>query len=132
MAIAPFVIWDIKKLNKNVKEVFKGRQELDDADFYERYFKAQGIPFYVVRKIRKIFAEELNADLSRLSADDDFSKNLSFLWDYDSLADVEIVMRIEEEFQIKLNDEDLQNQFRSVNGIFNLIWRKVREKETLQ
>lgn len=132
IAAIPFTIWENRKLNKKVEEVFAGRQEMDDEDFYKRFFKAQGIPFYIVQKMRQIFAEELNANLSMLSAEDDFSKNLSFFWEYDSLADVEIVMRIEEEFQIKLTSEDLQYQFRTVNGIINLVWRKVCEEEKLK
>jgi acyl carrier protein len=131
LAAVPFSIWESRKRNKEVNAVFAGRQELDDRDFYEKYFQAQGIPYFIVQKIRTIFAEELNADMSRLSAEDDFSKNLSFFWEFDSLADVEIVMRLEEEFQIKLTSEDLQDQFRTVDGMVNLVWRKVREKEKL-
>ncbi len=131
LAAIPFSIWERRKLNKKVNEVFAERQELNNRGFYEKYFQAQGIPYFIVQKIRTIFAEELNANMSKLSAEDDFSKNLSFFWEYDSLADVEIVLRIEEEFQIKLTPEDLQDQFRTVDGIVNLVWRKVREKEKL-
>lgn len=76
--------------NKEVEKAFGGRQELDERDFYERYFESKGVPFYVVQKIREILEDVLEADLSRLSAEDDFSKNLNFFWQEDSMADVEI------------------------------------------
>jgi acyl carrier protein len=71
----------------------------------------------------------LDADLSRLSAEDDFSKNLNFFWQEDSLADVEIFERIEEEFQIKLHQSDFDGlETTTINDIVNIVWRKVREK----
>ena len=45
-------------------------------------------------------------DLSRLQSSDDFSTNLSFLWDFDSLANVEIVSSLENRFGIKISDEE--------------------------
>lgn len=118
-----------RQKRKKLEEVFGERQELDEKEFYERYFAEKGIPFYIVQQIRQVLEDELGANLSRLSAKDDFSKNLSFFWEHDSLADVEIVMRLEEEFQIELTSEDLPNQFRTIDGIVNLVWQKVREKE---
>ena len=53
LAAVPFSIWESRKRNKEVNEVFAGRQELDDRDFYEKYFQAQGIPYFIVQKIRK-------------------------------------------------------------------------------
>lgn len=125
----PLGIIGDKIRNKNLKKVFGGRQELNERDFYERYFESQGVPFFVVKKIREILEDVLDADLSRLSAEDDFSKNLNFFWQDDSLADVEMFERIEEEFQIKLHQSDFENlETTSVNDIVNIVWRKVREK----
>jgi acyl carrier protein len=71
----------------------------------------------------------LDADLSRLLAEDGFSKNLNFFWQEDSLADVEIFERIEEEFQIKLHQSDFDGlETTTINDIVNIVWRKVREK----
>jgi len=125
----PLGIIGDKRRNKELENVFGGRQELDEQDFYERYFESKGIPFYIVRKIREILEEVLNADLSRLSAEDDFSKNLNFFWQEDSLADVEIFEKIEEEFEIKFYQSDFENlETTSVNDIVNIVWRKVKEK----
>ncbi len=131
LAILPFAIRDIRKRDRTIEEVFDGRQELNERDFYEKYFEQKGVPFFVVRKVRQILERELEADLSRLSAEDDFTKNLNFFWQHDSLADVEIVLSLEEEFQIKLLPENLQEEFRTVDGIVNLVWRKLKEKEKL-
>ena len=132
IVVTPFVILDIKKRDRKIEAVFAERQELNERDFYEKYFEQKGVPFFIVQIVRQILERELSADLSRLSAADDFSKNLSFFWQYDSLADVEIVESIEEEFQIELTAEDLQNQFRTVDGIVDLVWRKVREKKNFK
>lgn len=117
-----------KVIERNLNKAFAGREKLNDVDFYERYFKSKGVPFFIVQKIREILAEEFKADLSRLSAEDDFSKELSFFWELDSMSDVEIILRIEQEFQIKLTAEDMPDHFRTVGGIVDLVWSKVREK----
>jgi acyl carrier protein len=125
----PFAIISRKMKNKNLEKVFDGRQELNERDFYERYFESQGVPFFIIMKIREILEDVLDADLSRLSAEDDFSKNLNFFWQEDPLADVEMFEKIEEEFQIKFHQSDFDNlETTSVNDIVNIVWRKVREK----
>jgi acyl carrier protein len=123
----PYATFERKRRNEKIEKVFGERESLDEKDFYERYFEEKGVPFYVVKKVRKILEEELDTDFSRLSAEDDFSQNLSFLWEYDSLVDVEITMRFEEEFDIKISDEEAPN-YRTVDEIINLVWQKVRGK----
>jgi acyl carrier protein len=125
----PLGIIGDKIRNKNLEKIFGGRQELNERDFYERYFESQGVPFFIIKKIREILEEVLDADLSRLSAEDDFSKNLSFFFEDDSAADIEITERIEEEFEIKLSESDIASvENWSINTIVDLVWRKVREK----
>ena len=130
--VTPFVVWEIRKRDRKIESVFAGRQELNERDFYEMYFEQKGVPFFIVQKVRQILERELAADLSRLSAADDFSKNLNFFWQHDSLADVEIVLSIEEEFQIELTSENLQEEFRTIDGIIDLVWRKIREKRNFK
>lgn len=129
LASLPLAALDTRKRRRAIEEAFRGRQELDERDFYEKYFEQREIPFFIVRKVRQILERDLDADLSRLSAEDDFTKNLNFFWQFDSLADAEIVLSLEEEFQIKLAEKNLQEEFRTVDGLVNLVWRKVREKE---
>lgn len=129
----PIYIISEKRRKRELEEVFGERQSLDEKDFYEKYFAAKGVPFFVVKKIREILEEILYADLSRLAAEDDFSKNLSFFWREDSLADVEIFEKIEEEFEIKLHQTDFDSlNSLTIDEIVDLIWRKVREKDEFQ
>ena len=77
----PIAIIGEKRKRREISRVFRGRQELDERSFYEKYFEEKGIPFFVVQKVRGILEDVLDADLSRLSAEDDFSKNLNFFLD---------------------------------------------------
>ena len=74
----PFAIWRFRVKKKRVENVFVGRPPLDTRTFYERYFESRGVPFFVVAYVRNLLEEELGVDLSRLSVDDDFARNLSF------------------------------------------------------
>ena len=62
--------------------------------------------------------------MSRLRAEDDFSKNLSFFWDFDSLADVEIVLAIQEHFRIEIPDSEAE-QTHTVSELVQLVSGKV-------
>ncbi len=62
--------------------------------------------------------------MSRLRAEDDFSKNLSFFWDFDSMANVEIVLAIEEHFQIKIADPEAENTH-TVSELVQLVSSKI-------
>src|SRR5262245_36308353 len=123
----PIAIWTAKAKKKKIEEAFAGRPPLDERTFYETYFESHGVPFFVVSKVREILESELSADLSRLSAGDDFSQNLSFFWDYESAAAVEIIVRLENEFDIKITDAEAQ-QTTTIDDIVNLVWLKVRQR----
>lgn len=124
----PLSIWSERQRKKKIEAVFDGRQELDEYGFYEKYFQSRGVPFFVVEKVRKILEDVLEADLSRLSAEDDFSKELNFFWQADSLADVELIEQLQEKFEIKFLDSEVAN-LRTVNDVVNLTWQRVRESE---
>jgi acyl carrier protein len=62
--------------------------------------------------------------MSRLADNDDFSKNLSFFWDFDSMADVEIVCALEEKFGIKISDEEAEKAH-TISEIVNLVYSKI-------
>lgn len=125
----PLTMFGDKLREKEIEAIFGGRQKLNERDFYERYFESQGVPFFITKKIRKILEDVLDADLSRLSAEDDFSKNLNYFWQEDSLADVEMFEKIEKEFQIKLHQSDFDGlETTSINDLVNIVWRKISEK----
>jgi acyl carrier protein len=92
-----------QKLQK-LEQVFAGRESLDDSQLWSRYFEQYGVAPDTVAKVRRILTQILQADLSRIRDTDDFSKELALFWSFDSLADVEIVQALEDEFGITITD----------------------------
>ena len=119
---------DSEERTKKIQAAFAGREPLDELTFYERYFMSRGVPSDVVVRFRRVLEDELKADMSRLRAEDDFARNLSFFWEFDSMADVELIIRLEEEFRIKIKDAEAQ-QATSVAEMVELVWSKLRTRE---
>jgi acyl carrier protein len=113
---------------KKIQAAFAGRERLDERAFYERYFMNRGVPANIVGRFRRVLQDALNADMSRLRGDDDFEQNLSFFWEFDSMADVELIIKLEEEFGIKIRDTEAQ-QASSVEEMVELVWSKLRPRE---
>lgn len=130
IALVAFVAWSVRRESrakeKKVQETFAGRESHTPEAFYDRYFLGLGVAPEVVSGIRKVLEEQLSADMSRLRAEDDFSKNLSFFWDFDSMASVEIVLAIEEHFQIKIADPEAEKT-RTVSDLVQLVSCKLRK-----
>jgi acyl carrier protein len=124
---APMWIYASRAKRKRFEAAFAGREPLDAQAFYERYFQSRGVPADVVIKVRRILEDVLDADLSRLKAEDDLTSNLSFFFQYDSMADVELVIRLEEEFGIKITDAEAE-QTHTVEDIVSLVWLKLRQR----
>ena len=119
---------DSEERTKKIQAAFAGREPLDELTFYERYFMSRGVPSDVVGRFKRVLEDELKADMSRLRAEDDFARNLSFFWEFDSMADVELIIRLEEEFRIKIKDAEAQ-QATSVAEMVQLVWSKLRPRE---
>ena len=113
-----------KKKDKLIAEQFGDREHLSPEDFYEVYFSSQGYSRDVVLGIREIMEKVLDADLSFLKESDDFSKNLSFFWDFDSMANVELVQEIEQRFGIRITDQEAEAT-RTVEQLIDLVQLKV-------
>ena len=108
---------DERRMQKKYDMYIREREPLSDNEFYDRYFKAQSIPKEIPIRVRQIFAENLGIEFSsRLKNTDDLSGELSFIWKFDSLADVEIVMALEEKFVIKIKDEEAR-KMKSIQDI---------------
>ncbi|TGL24235.1 hypothetical protein EHQ46_03705 [Leptospira yanagawae] len=101
--------------------------KLDAKSFYENYFKSLNIPEEVVIDVKEILERYLDADLSRISDEDDFSKNLSFFWKFDSMADVEIILAIESKFNIKIENNEALNTTK-LKDLVILVWKKIQDK----
>ena len=97
---------DSYEKHDNLEHVFNGRDPLDDAQLWESYFRHEGVALDTVARVRCILSEILDADLLRIRDSDDFSKELNFFWELDSLADVEIVQALEQEFHITITDAE--------------------------
>ncbi len=97
-----------KQKQQKLEDVFVGREPLDDRQFWERYFRQYDVEPEVVATIRQIFSKILRVDLSRIRDTDDFSKELAFFWDFDSLADVELVQALEKQFGIAITDAEAE------------------------
>lgn len=109
---------------KRMATAFAGREPLQMEQFYERFFRERGASFDVVKGVREVLEVELDADMSRLADTDDFSKNLNFFWDFDSMANVEIVCSLEKRFAITIADEEAEST-KTVRDIVELVSRKI-------
>lgn len=59
----------------------------------------------IFEKIKKLLAEQLDADENDMTMDTDIAKDLGA----DSLDVVELLMSIEDEFDIEIPDEEIEN-----------------------
>lgn len=128
VALLGLLAWgNAQSRQRKVLRVFAGRETLTDAQFFEKYFRQQGVTEAVASGVRRILAEQFGENMSRLSAYDDFTENLKFLFDSDSLVDVEIVLAIEDEFKMKFSDAEAQN-LRTVEDLVLGITRKIEHR----
>lgn len=94
---------------RHLDYLLAGREPFDDTLMWERCFRAHGVAFDTVTRVRRILCDILEVDLSLIRARDPFAgKELSFLWDIDSLADLKIVHALEEEFKITISDAEAE------------------------
>jgi len=121
VAVTKYTDW---QRTRKIESAFAHRRQRSTTEFYEEFFLEQGISEEVVSGVKCILAEQLSADLSRIIDTDDFSKNLNFFWDYDSMADVEIIYALEKRFSIQITDEEAVSAH-TVKDIVDLVWRKV-------
>jgi acyl carrier protein len=120
----PVWIYQEKQKSRKFRNVFSGRPPLSEQDYYERYFRDRNIPSDVVIKIRKILEEVLETDLARLQPTDDFNKNLSFFFEYDSMAAEELMARLEEEFNVNITFAEAEKAH-TIEEIVKLVWLKL-------
>jgi acyl carrier protein len=106
LLLALLAFADSNRRSKKIERAFAGRRPLGDEEFFHEYFVSIGVAKEVPVKVRRILSQELDADLSRIAPDDDFTTNLKFLLDFDSLADVAIVQSLEKEFGVIITDEE--------------------------
>ncbi len=70
----------------------------------------------VFEKIKEILAEQLDADAEEMTMDTKIAEDL----DADSLDVVELLMSIEDEFDVKIPDEEIEN-FKTIGDVVEYI-----------
>lgn len=93
---------------RELNHLLAGREPFDDLTLWERCFKPRGVAFDTVTRVRRILCDILEVDLFLIRAKDSLSKELAFLWELDSLADLKIVHALEEEFNIAISDAEAE------------------------
>lgn len=71
-------------------------------------------------KVKKIIADELDADVEEIKMETSLMKDL----EADSLDAVEIMMALEDEFEITIPDEDAEN-FKNIGDIVKFVEAKI-------
>ena len=97
-----------ERKQQKLEQVFAGRDSVDASQLWARYLRQDDVAQDTVAKIRQIFSEILGVDLSRIRDTDDFSKELAFFWDFDSMADVELIQALEQQFGITITDAEAE------------------------
>jgi acyl carrier protein len=114
------------KAKEKIKGLFQGRPARDQDEFYRKFFSNSPYSKELVSKVRNLFQELFDIDLSQLEADDDLSKDFNMIWSIDSMADVEIVISLEKEFHIKISDEEARNS-KTLRDIIDLVYKKTEQ-----
>ena len=110
------------------ERVFAGRPSLSPEEFYGKYFCDRGLSKDLVVRTKHIFDKNIGFDLSRLSSKDDFSKELKYIWDHDSMADVETIVALEKEFGIRISDEEGATM-KTFDDVVRIIHAKVQNEK---
>jgi acyl carrier protein len=126
--IGAYFVGGDAKAKRKLNQLFSGREPKTEDQFYERFFSNSGVPQSVVAKVREIFQEQIPFDLALLEADDDLSDDFNVIWNLDSMADVEIVIAIEQRFDIKITDEEA-TAMKTFRAVVDAVWRKIEENQ---
>ena len=111
---------------RTLEKLFEGRSPQTPQQFHDRYFAAKGIPFFVTSGVVKVLENELQADLSRLAADDDFAGNLAFL--RGKLEHPETMLSLEKVFEVTISESDVHEMGTTVEDVVLVVWRTLNKK----
>lgn len=115
-----------RRRKADIRAAFDGRTGLSADEFFAEHFSESPVPrdVAVADKLRSIFEFVADADLSLLRRHDRFSQEMKFIWDRDSMADVEIVSSVEREFHIKIPGPVL-DEAKTFRDLGCIVWAKV-------
>jgi acyl carrier protein len=106
---------------------FGRRPKLDNEAFFDNYFGGTDVNKEIAIGVRELFITSLPFDMRRLAPDDNFKGELSFVWRYDSLADVELLCAIEKRFDVKISTEEARDAA-TMGDIIRLVQSKQPSK----
>lgn len=91
-----------------------------------REFEDGGVAAEVAAELRGLLESTFDADFARIAPEDDFQKELDFLWQVDSLADAMIVTSLETRFRVQLPAQETFAA-RTFGDLVRLVAGKVEE-----
>ena len=112
-----------QKKQKLLTDRFGSRPQMNADEFFQAFFAHNDVSKEVVLGVRDVLEEVLESDLSFLRDSDDFSKNLSIFWEFDSMANVELVLALEKRFKITITDAEAEST-KTVRDLVGLVQAK--------
>jgi acyl carrier protein len=113
---------------RKVDAVFAGRAPLSDDEFFERFFATSEVQKQVAVDVRRAVLENLMFDMRCLAPEDSFAQELQFVWKYDSLADVELLCQVENQFSVTLTEAEAKETV-TLGALIRLVDHKVKAKK---
>ena len=123
LSAGPIVRREREEKQKLLAAQFGSRPRMNAEEFFLAFFAHDDVPKEVVLGVRDVLEEVLESDLSFLHESDDFSKNLSFFWEFDSMANVELILALEKRFKITISDAEAENT-KTVRDLIELVQAK--------
>lgn len=113
--------------DQSLDRIFAGRSLLSDDEFYQRYFPDGSVSKEVALGIRASFIEHVPLDMRRLAPDDNFGRELQFVWLHDSLADVELILDVEKKFDVSISEQEGRETL-TMGALMRLVDCKVKQR----
>ncbi|MCQ9379499.1 acyl carrier protein [Methyloversatilis sp. XJ19-49] len=123
LTVGAWFFFERRRVDREFENTFCGRESLSNDDFYAAFYNDSGIAREIVTGVRQIIADELQFDVSRMTPVDDFSRNLRFLLDSDSMIDVALVEALEKRFEIEISDKETED-IKTVHEIITFVHGK--------
>ena len=126
VSVAVVILFERGQRSRVARQMFS-RTPLSDEVFGATFFPARWTE--AASRIRRIVGEQLEIDMSRTLPSDRFVDDLR-MDDLDSLASITVVMEIEEEFGIKITDDEVERII-TIEQLVNCVGCKLDSKPCL-